>query len=35
MIMDKQPLLVAMSNQKGRVGKWAFTILLTSYYYYV
>lgn len=35
MIMDKQPLLVAMSNQKGGVGKSAFTVLLASYYHYV
>lgn len=34
-IMNKQPLLVAMSNQKGGVGKSAFTVLLASYYHYV
>ena len=31
----KQPLLVAMSNQKGGVGKSAVTILLASYLHYV
>lgn len=33
--MNKEPLLVALSNQKGGVGKSAFTILLASYYHYV
>lgn len=35
MIMDKETLFVALSNQKGGVGKSAFTILLASYFHYV
>lgn len=31
----KQTVLVAMSNQKGGVGKSTITILLASYLYYV
>lgn len=33
--MDKETLFVALSNQKGGVGKSAFTILLASYFHYV
>ena len=33
--MNKETLLVALSNQKGGVGKSAFTVLLASYYHYV
>ena len=33
--MAKETLLVALSNQKGGVGKSAFTILLASYFHYV
>lgn len=33
--MRKQPLFIALSNQKGGVGKSAFTILLASYFHYL
>lgn len=33
--MKKETLFVALSNQKGGVGKSAFTILLASYFHYV
>ena len=33
--MKKKPLFVAVSNQKGGVGKSAITALLASYFHYV
>lgn len=33
-LMKKEPLFVALSNQKGGVGKSTFTVLLASYYHY-
>ena len=33
--MNNETVLVALSNQKGGVGKSAFTVLLASYYHYV
>lgn len=33
--MKKEPLFVALSNQKGGVGKSTFTVLLASYYHYL
>lgn len=33
--MEKQPLFVAFSTQKGGVGKTAFTVLLSSYLHYI
>lgn len=33
--MKKQPLFIALSNQKGGVGKSAFTVLLASYFHYL
>lgn len=32
--MNKEPLFVALSNQKGGVGKSTFTVLLASYFHY-
>ncbi len=33
--MKKEPLFVALSNQKGGVGKSTFTVLLASYFHYL
>ena len=33
--MKKEPLFVAISNQKGRVGKSAITIMLAGYFHYL
>lgn len=33
--MKKEPLFIALSNQKGGVGKSTFTVLLASYYHYL
>ena len=33
--MNKRPILVAFSNQKGGVGKSTITVLLASYFNYV
>ena len=33
--MNKEPVFIALSNQKGGVGQSAFTILLAGYYHYV
>ena len=33
--MKKNPVFVAMCNQKGGVGKSAMTILLAGYYHYL
>jgi MinD-like ATPase involved in chromosome partitioning or flagellar assembly len=33
--MRKQPLFVAYSNQKGVVGKSAFTVLTADYFHYL
>ena len=32
--MKKEPLFVALSNQKGGVGKSTLTVLLASYFHY-
>jgi chromosome partitioning protein len=33
--MKREPLFVALSNQKGGVGKSTFTVLLASYFHYL
>ena len=33
--MKKEPLFVALSNQKGGVGKSTFTVLFASYFHYL
>lgn len=33
--MKRDPLFVALSNQKGGVGKSTFTVLLASYFHYL
>ena len=33
--MKREPLFVALSNQKGGVGQSTFTVLLASYFHYL